>query len=73
MTDIAKAAQESSDLALWQAYCEKKMALEDAADEIKRLRKALRSIANNTGCVEACPCWAKLRHKAIRALLEDGR
>lgn len=38
MTDIAKAAQESSDLALWQAYCEKKMALEDAADEIERLR-----------------------------------
>ena len=44
-----------------------------AADEIERLRKALRSIANNTGCVEACPCWAKLRHKAERALLEDGR
>ena len=39
MADIAKAAQESSDLALWQAYCEKKMALEDAADEIERLRR----------------------------------
>ena len=38
-----------------------------------RLREALRSIANNTGCVEACPCWAKLRRKAERALLEDGR
>lgn len=41
--------------------------------EIERLRKALRRIATNTGCVEACPCWAKLRRKAERALLEDGR
>lgn len=51
MTDIAKAAQESSDLALWQAYCEKKMALEEAADEIERLRAALRNLL---GTVDAC-------------------
>jgi len=32
------------ELVLWQAYCEKKMALEDAQDEIKKLRAALRKI-----------------------------
>jgi len=32
------------ELVLWQAYCEKKMALEDAQDEIKKLRSALRRI-----------------------------
>jgi len=26
------------------------------------------SIAKSTGCVEACPCWAKLRRKAQRAV-----
>lgn len=46
MTDIVHTAQESSAIALWQAYCEKKMALEDAADEIERLRAALRRIGN---------------------------
>jgi hypothetical protein len=38
------------ELVLWQAYCEKKMALEDAQDEIEKLRAALRSIAANTCC-----------------------
>jgi len=28
----------------------------------------LREIANSTGCVDACPCWAKLRRKAERAI-----
>jgi hypothetical protein len=32
------------ELHLWQAYCEKKMELEDAQDEIKRLRDALQKI-----------------------------
>ena len=29
---------------------------------------ALNSIAKSTGCGEACPCWAKLRRKAERAI-----
>ena len=33
------------ELHLWQAYCEKKMELEEAQDEIKRLRDALRPFA----------------------------
>ena len=31
------------ELVLWQAYCEKKMALEDAQDEIEKLRAALQT------------------------------
>jgi hypothetical protein len=31
----------------------------------------LDSIAKSTGCVDACPCWAKLRRKARRAI-ESG-
>jgi hypothetical protein len=29
----------------------------------------LLGIANSTGCGDACPCWAKLRRKAERAIL----
>jgi hypothetical protein len=28
----------------------------------------LRGIARSTGCVDACPCWAKLRRKAQHAI-----
>jgi hypothetical protein len=35
------------DLVLWQAYCEKKMALEDAQDEIEKLRAALKDMAKH--------------------------
>jgi hypothetical protein len=35
------------ELALWQAYCEKKMALEGAQDEIKKLRAALKECADD--------------------------
>jgi len=28
----------------------------------------LRGIARSTGCVDACPCWAKLRRKAQQAI-----
>ncbi len=35
------------DLVLWQAYCEKKMALEDAQDEIGKLRAALKDMAKH--------------------------
>lgn len=44
-------------------------AMREAAAEIERLRACLEAVANNTGCVEACPCWAKLRRKAELALL----
>jgi hypothetical protein len=33
-----------------------------------RYLEALEKIANNTGCVDACPCWAKLRRIAEKAL-----
>ena len=42
--------------------------VDEAAAEIERLRAALRRIANNSGCCEACPCWAKLRDAAVKAL-----
>ena len=48
MTDIVKEAQANSDLALWQAYCEKKMALEDAELERDRYRAALEKISGLT-------------------------
>jgi hypothetical protein len=37
------------ELVLWQAYCEKKMALEDAQDEIEKLRAALRGLLEWAG------------------------
>jgi hypothetical protein len=43
---IEDIAQESQ-LMLWQAYCDKKMELESANDEIERLRATLRYIAND--------------------------
>lgn len=71
MTDILEQLRLLESGARWMC-AETADTLEDAVDEIERLRAALRSIANNTGCVEACPCWAKLRGKAERALKEGG-
>ena len=70
MTDIVERLYEMADDTTHELAAEEITRLRG---EIERLRAALRSIANNTGCVEACPCWAKLRRKAERALLEDGR
>ena len=36
--------------------------------ELAAAKGELRGIANSTGCVDACPCWAKLRRKAERAI-----
>ena len=35
------------ELLLWQSYCEKKMALEDAQDEIEKLRAAVQDLAKH--------------------------
>ena len=43
--EIKRQALESSGLALWSAYCDKKMELEDALDRIEALEAALRKIA----------------------------
>ena len=32
------------------------------------LLAALERISNSTGCVDACPCWAKLRRQASAAI-----
>ena len=40
--EIKRQALESSGLALWSAYCDKKMDLEDALDRIEALEDALR-------------------------------
>ena len=48
------------------------VALKNAAPEmlaeIERLREALERISKSTGCVDACPCWAKLRRQARAAM-----
>lgn len=72
MNDIVERLQEFAGPRYPDDICGK-ACMGEAADEIVRLRAALLSIANNTGCVEACPCWAKLRQRAERALLEAGR
>ena len=36
--------------------------------ELAAAKAELRDIANSTGCVDACPCWAKLQRKAERAI-----
>ena len=78
MTDIAKAAQESSDLALWQAYCEKKMALEEAADEIERLRAECQRLAGEVSRAHKdALAWmeraAAARREGIEACLAEAR
>lgn len=42
--DLERTALHSSGLALWSAYCDKKMELEDALEEIERLCIALMEI-----------------------------
>lgn len=42
-----------------------------ALAEAARLREALTKISQSTGCVEACPCWQRLRIKARAALAKD--
>jgi hypothetical protein len=54
------------DLVLWQAYCEKKMALEDAQDEIEKLRAALKDMAKHIWRGD----WGKLDPET-RALLGE--
>ena len=51
---------------LWQAYCEKKMALEDAQDEIEKLRAALKDMAKHIWRGD----WGKLDPET-RALLGE--
>lgn len=43
MTDMNEIVQEAN-IALWQAYCDMKIELENAQEEIERLRSALRKI-----------------------------
>jgi hypothetical protein len=31
-------------------------------------RAALRQISNSTGCMDACPCWRRLRDKAAKTV-----
>ena len=40
--EIKRKALESSGIALWSAYCDKKMELEDAEERIEQLEHALR-------------------------------
>ena len=42
--EIKRKALESSGLALWSAYCDKKMELEDAEDRIEALEAAIRKL-----------------------------
>ena len=42
--DIMNKAVESSGMALWSAYCDKKMELEDAQERIEKLEAALQEI-----------------------------
>ena len=58
MEDIVKKAQ----LALWQDYCDMKMQLEAANDEIERLRATLRYIAND---------YAELSHDKVHWQRDD--
>lgn len=41
---------------------------EELIDQLEVARAALLKISNSTGCVDACPCWAKLRRTARSAL-----
>ena len=43
-------------------------ALSVAAEDLLKMVEALERISNSTGCVEACPCWAKLRRQARAAI-----
>jgi hypothetical protein len=44
MSEEFKSIMESSGMALWSAYCDKKMELEDANDRIFALETALRNL-----------------------------
>ena len=44
MNDTTKEPSELPELALWLAYCEKKMDLEEADEEIERLRDQITSL-----------------------------
>ena len=56
------------DLVLWQAYCEKKMALEDAQEEIEKLRAAVQDLAKHIWRDD----WDKLKPETRELLGEKG-
>ena len=56
------------ELLLWQSYCEKKMALEDAQDEIEKLRAALKDMAKHIWRGD----WDKLDPETRALLGEKG-
>lgn len=60
-------------LEVWLAYCEKKQELEEARDEIVRLREALR-LSRNAALEEAANVcrWDGAWREAILALKENG-
>lgn len=60
------------ELHLWQAYCEKKMELEDAQDEIKRLRIALLRW-QNTGCPDCGGDCGDANPPVICCIMQETR
>jgi len=56
------------ELLLWQSYCEKKMALEDAQEEIEKLRAAVQDLAKHIWHGD----WDKLKPETRELLGEKG-
>jgi hypothetical protein len=56
------------ELLLWQSYCEKKMALEDAQDEIEKLRAAVQDLAKHIWRGD----WDKLKPETRELLGESA-
>lgn len=63
---IKQKALESSGMALWSAYCDKKMELEDAEDRIEHLEAALHRIS--LGSQDSGTTKESLGREARRAL-----
>lgn len=64
--EIKRKALESSGRALWSAYCDKKMALEDAEERIEALEAALHRIS--LGSQDSGTTKESLGREARRAL-----
>jgi len=56
------------ELLLWQSYCEKKMALEDAQEEIEKLRAALKKARRDA--LEEAARWHDEQRKSNERGLE---
>ena len=63
--EIKRKALESSSIALWSAYCDKKMELEDAQDRIEALEAALRKLLD---LVDSC----KMVEKGAGGMIIDA-